>query len=128
MRERRVAQASRPDKRLYRITSAGERALQAWLASPHVEPDTTRFPILLRVFFADKMSPAAFAVMIKGYRDGASMLLARFNEMEGRIDDAGEKGGYPYLTLKFGMDHMRTTVRWCDVLRRIERGEVGPRW
>ncbi len=46
-----VTQEKRPDKQLYKITRAGERALRAWLDSPKPVARVARDGLLLKLFF-----------------------------------------------------------------------------
>ena len=48
--ETEVRQERRPDKRIYRLTSDGRRALSEWLEIPEVEPDIFKSTFLLKIF------------------------------------------------------------------------------
>src|SRR2546429_9187076 len=52
-----VAQEKRPDKQLYRITSAGERALHALLDSPKPVARVARDRLLLQLFVGGHAGP-----------------------------------------------------------------------
>jgi PadR family transcriptional regulator, regulatory protein AphA len=113
-RSRKVAQASRPDKHVYRITKTGREALRDWLE--HSEDSEATF--LLRVFFGDQMSKAALVALIERRRDLARATLSDFREIERRGTDF-----HPYLTLRWGLAHHRALIRWADeILRELERG------
>src|SRR6266536_24756 len=48
-----VEQQGRPDKRVYAVTAAGERALDAWLDLAELSGERHRHPLLLKTFFGD---------------------------------------------------------------------------
>lgn len=45
-------QEERPDKRIYTLTPAGEKNLQAWLAEPQPEQSQQKHTLLLKLFFS----------------------------------------------------------------------------
>jgi DNA-binding PadR family transcriptional regulator len=63
-----VAQQRRPDKRVYAITSSGEAALDAWLDGPGLGHERRRHPLLLKVFFGERMSPGRLASLLADER------------------------------------------------------------
>ncbi len=122
--EREVEQTLRPDKRLYRITPKGEAALRAWLEDAALEPETIKFPLLLKVFFAHRMSRETLVEQLQAARGRAEGFIAELREIEADIKDVAEMA-YPYLTLKFGLAHARATIRWCDdALKDLRKGEL----
>jgi PadR family transcriptional regulator, regulatory protein AphA len=112
-REREIAQQDRPDKRLYRITPRGERALRLWLNDPQVEPDTFKSPFLLKVFFGGLVDRETLLAQVKESRRQAQETLRELKVLEQQIKDQ-ESLFYPYLTLKSGLAHHAATVRWAD--------------
>lgn len=111
--EREVRQRGRPDKRLYRITPAGEGALRAWLERPEIEPDVFRSPFTLRVFFGHLADPDTLLDRVTQARDEAKARLDEFRDIERQIRDKPEML-FPYLTLKAGIAHARATIRWTE--------------
>lgn len=120
--DQEVEQDQRPDKRLYRVTAEGERALREWLESPDVEPDIVKIPLLVKVFFGRLMSRETLAAQVRERRRQAREVLARFRALE-RDLARNEELLFPYLTLKSGLAHTRATIRWADdVLAALEEG------
>ena len=111
--EREVRQRRRPDKRLYRITPAGERALRGWLERPEIEPEVFRSPFTLRVFFGHLADPDTLLARLVQARDEAKARLDEYKGIERRIKDEPEML-FPYLTLKAGMAHAKATIRWTE--------------
>lgn len=121
--EREIAQQDRPDKRLYRITPRGERALRLWLNDPKVEPDTFKSPFLLKVFFGGMVDRETLLAQVKESRRQARETLAELRALEEQIKDQ-EALFYPYLTLKSGLAHHAATLRWADeTIKELEARE-----
>jgi PadR family transcriptional regulator, regulatory protein AphA len=111
---RKVPQSGRPDKQVYRVTSKGREALEAWLETSEDRDDT----FLLRVFFGDLMSKEALVGLVERRRQLARERLAEYREIERRGPDP-----HPYLTLRWGFAYERALIRWADeVLRELDRG------
>jgi DNA-binding PadR family transcriptional regulator len=121
--ERRVHQEGRPDKRLYELTEGGRAALQRWLDSPEVEPDTLRSQFLLRLFFGHLAGRERTLDLVRRRRRDAERTLATLREVEPQV--AGNPDLlYPYLTLLSGVAHSEATLRWAeDVIRRLEEDQ-----
>jgi DNA-binding PadR family transcriptional regulator len=64
-----VAQRGRPDKRVYAITAAGERTLDDWLDNADLGDERRRNPLLLKVFFGDRMAPERLAGLLVAQRE-----------------------------------------------------------
>lgn len=50
-----IRQQKMPDKRVFRLSAAGEAALDAWLAQPHRSRDRYRSEFLVKVFFGERI-------------------------------------------------------------------------
>jgi DNA-binding PadR family transcriptional regulator len=108
-----VPQESRPDKQIYRIDDRGRAAVRAWLQDPRVEQDTSRNPILLKLFFGRDADPEALVEMVEERRRELAGLLAELEEIERKIRDRDEDF-YGYLTLRWGLLRLRATLEWAD--------------
>lgn len=119
--DRHVRQRQRPDKRIYQITPAGERALHQWLESPEIEPDFIKSPFTLKLFFGHLTSRETLAERIKQFREDCKARLDGYREIERQIAGDDELL-FPYLTLKSGLAHARASIRWADdVLDLLEK-------
>lgn len=118
--QRQVRQEGRPDKRIYRITPEGERALEEWLNRPEVEAEQVRSPFLLKVFLGAHMDPQALARQVEECGRQARQTVARLEEAERTL--AGQPEWFhPYLTLLAGLAHGRATAAWAErVLELLE--------
>jgi DNA-binding PadR family transcriptional regulator len=63
-----VRQERLPDKRIYKQTAAGRKALLEWLNSPSYEPDRFRSGFLVKLFFGEAMEPERRREMLSDYR------------------------------------------------------------
>jgi PadR family transcriptional regulator AphA len=121
--EREVEQDRRPDKRVYRITASGRRALREWLEEAEVPPDEIKSPFLVKVFFGARMDRGALLSQLKEARREARERLDQLKVIEDAIKDQDDLF-FPYLTLKSGLAHCRASIRWADeVIRDLEAGE-----
>jgi DNA-binding PadR family transcriptional regulator len=65
-----VPQAQRPDRTVYRITSAGVDELESWLATPVVRTRGYRDDFFLKLMAAARRGPAALDEVIRTQRQG----------------------------------------------------------
>ncbi len=124
-RQRDVEQEDRPDKRVYRITQRGQRALERWLEDRRVPPDVVRSTMLVKLFFGSRSGLDALVEQIEEVRRRAVERLGRYREIEREIRGE-EQWFFPYLTLRSGLIHEQGHIRWADeVLRELKkRGET----
>jgi DNA-binding PadR family transcriptional regulator len=117
---RRVAQSSRPDKQVYRITAKGEEAFRAWLEEPVEERPDARSTFLLKIFFGRHMSNEALVGHLERKREWARAYLDEYRGIEEQI--RGEDSSYfGYVTLRWGIAHAEAWVRWADeILAELE--------
>lgn len=79
----RVEQTRVPSKWIYLITQDGEQALAAWLSRPVGMAGSYRNDVLLRIFFAHRMSPDQVTTLLEDYRE---MLQAQRVEFAALVD------------------------------------------
>ena len=121
--EREVEQDRRPDKRVYRITPSGRRALREWLEEAEVGPDEIKSPFLVKVFFGARMDRQALLSQLREARREAREQLDQLKVIEDAIKYQDELF-FPYLTLKSGLAHTRASIRWADeVIKDLEARE-----
>jgi PadR family transcriptional regulator AphA len=128
-----VAQERSPDKKIYRITAEGRRALAAWLRAP--APATSpRRPWLGQLYFADELAAGEIAAILD--RRTEELQVAR-QELESRVQDGDARahtrlqleqtGRFPSraLALRYGLDFVRFELDWLQAVRselpRLER-------
>jgi hypothetical protein len=119
-----VAQAGRPDKKVYAITGDGRDELTAWLATP-TPPEALRseFAVKLRALHLGdravlldqvRTRRAQHAAQLESYENSA----AKFYPDPSTLTD--EQVG-PYLVLRGGMRAEAGAIEWCDeILEHLE--------
>ena len=121
--ERHVEQDSRPNKRLYAITRAGEEALRRWLEEAPIEPSPIKSVLTLKVFFGNLASPPALRSQVEAVKRLSEEHLSALRGIESEIAD-NEALLYPYLTLKSGLAHCEADITWTqEVLDELDRRE-----
>jgi DNA-binding PadR family transcriptional regulator len=115
VRGRRVRQAERPDKRLFRLTDAGTATLREWLDTVEpIEPED-RDGVLLKVFFGAYGDPKAGRRQLLDFRARAEDRLATYREIEGTFDGEQEAAAMQRLqSLRLGIALMEATLSWVD--------------
>jgi PadR family transcriptional regulator, regulatory protein AphA len=86
----RVEQQTRPDRKVFHITQAGTAVLDAWLRLP-APPVVRREPLLLKLFFASRLTPPEFDAILGAELQAVESELTGFREIIGAIEhDAAE--------------------------------------
>lgn len=113
-RRRDVIQLERPDKQLYRITKAGERAFRHWLEG---QSWRSHDELLLKVFFGRFLSSEALSALIERFRGEERERLEEYRAIERRMGGRDDEV-FGYATLRFGLRAVRARIRWADELLR----------
>jgi DNA-binding PadR family transcriptional regulator len=115
-----VEQATRPDRRLYSLLAPGREALDAWLASP-LEPDNSREPFLLRLFFAASLGAEGVIELLDQRRSAAIELLTTLDALASSAPQNPSTTPLAlqlqYATLESGRANTRAEIAWLDALR-----------
>ncbi|MFL5909204.1 MAG: PadR family transcriptional regulator [Gaiellaceae bacterium] len=118
-RRRVVAQAARPDKQLYRITRAGDRALTAWLET--VEPGATD-AFYLKLFVGGLSQPDAMLEQVAQFQADVAERLSRYREIEPTNTNTGHDWYHRHL-LRLAIARAELELDWADgVARALEQG------
>ena len=96
------------ERQPYTITASGRRAFTDWISrEPAVE--NIRFPLLLTVFFADRVPPEHLDRFLRQHQ------LRHERQLEIYVGQAAEVTDWtsgPALSLKFGIGYERAILRW----------------
>jgi PadR family transcriptional regulator AphA len=109
---REVPQETRPDKQIYRISGEGRRAFLDWLRQSPLEPGRFKNPFLLKIFFGRHLTSKALVRHIEEGRADVQEELSQLEAIERTIDR--ERNFYGWLTLTYGLERDRATIRWAD--------------
>lgn len=121
VRSRRVTQATRPDKQLYRLTKAGEAALEAWLTE--VEPGA-RDAFYLRVFVGGLMPPEQLVAHVEQYRADTDERLELYRSLEATNTRRGHDR-FHHLMLRYAIAQAETALAWADETLAELRASAG---
>ncbi|MBN9742410.1 PadR family transcriptional regulator [Amycolatopsis sp. A1MSW2902] len=129
-----VEQERRPNKRVFRLTAAGRRALHEFTATP-VQPTTIRDDLLVKVQGSDAGDAEAVIAAVEERMEWSRAKLARFERLRERMLDGRPESDYlrendrvgPYLTLLRGISFEKENLRWGEHAARIlrQRAESG---
>jgi DNA-binding PadR family transcriptional regulator len=111
-RRREVVQRGRPDKSLFRITSAGRKALRSWLDEVEDEPAGGRVVFALKLFFCEFASADTAHAQLAAYRGYLEGRLERYEAL--RDGPARFDSAYPAHVLEHGIARIRATLAWID--------------
>jgi PadR family transcriptional regulator, regulatory protein AphA len=117
-----IAQDNRPDRKEHHITPAGLAELDAWLRAP-LEPQATREPFLVKVFFASRLLPIDTASMLDARIAAADRQLDALRQVAAQASDALAQGPpaiealLTTATLENGIRHVITELQWLRDLR-----------
>ncbi len=118
--ERTVEQESRPDKRLYQITSQGREELGRWLDHPNVDQGVRKSTFLLKLFFRRDNAYQVAIDQLLARLGQIEQTLAEYEQIENEIEDVDD-WLFPYLVLQSGVAKIRAEIDWIigavDVLR-----------
>lgn len=123
--EREIEQDRRPDKRVYSVTTEGQRALREWLEAPDTPPDEVKSPFMVKLFFGRLMSREVLLAQLERVREQSREYLEQLRLIEKAIKDEDDLF-HPYLTLKCGLAYGRAQARWVDqTIKEVrERGDA----
>ncbi len=114
-----IEQTARPDRREHRLTSAGRGELDRWLRAP-LDPQPTREPFLLKVFFAGRLPAADIVALLEARIAAAEELVAILSQIASAMPDEQPptvERLLPRATLDNGLRHARTELEWlADLL------------
>jgi DNA-binding PadR family transcriptional regulator len=125
VRSRRVNAAGRREKVVFRITKAGEVALDEWLREVP-KPSTFRHPGLIRLFFAWRLADDEIASLVDQQRELLDEQLATFRQLRQEVAALSTDAPESYdrrarlitLVLEFGLEMREAELRWWDRVRR----------
>jgi DNA-binding PadR family transcriptional regulator len=104
-----VAQRGRPDKRVYRLTDAGRRALEEWMGTASA-PTRLRDDFFMKLVFARAIGLADPAELIERQRAAYLRSLA---ELE-RVLAAGDTDPATALVVEGAALHLEADLKWLD--------------
>ena len=116
-------QGNRP-RRIYERTEAGTAALLEWLQREEPMPFELRDIAMVKLFFADTLSPTDARALVATVRARSEERVAMLESIRPSPDDVARSGKiYPILTLELGIAFHQAMV---DVCMRFEEEGAAP--
>lgn len=116
---RHVAQPDRPDKQLYGITPAGERALRAAVERGLSARFVVKDPVLLELFLGSLAPVESLLETIELRREQAQARMDQLEELALELEDREGEDVFTYITLLAALERTHATVRWAGEARRL---------
>lgn len=124
------SQTDRPDRKVYRITRAGHKALKRWLREP-VEPPRLRQALLIKVFGAHLGERDAMVAELDRHitlhrksLDGYLGLERQYFEQDEKIR---RRYRTSYLTLRCGIRYEHDWIEWLEETRDLIERDALPK-
>ncbi len=124
-----VHQENHPNRKVYRITGAGEEELRRWLTTP-LPPNQPRIPWLVQVFFSGQLGDEEILALFEREAEQLRARLARYARVPQESAEYVETVGSPreaffwMLTLEYGNTVNRAELEWIEnVIERLGRNE-----
>ncbi len=115
-----AGEAGARDRRPYTLTEAGQRAFAQWISREPGE-ETIRFPLLLTLFFADRVEPRQLARYLRQHQLRHERQLDQYEQL---AEALGEGGSGPHLVLRFGLQYERMVLDWFRSLPQLRADVV----
>jgi DNA-binding PadR family transcriptional regulator len=116
---RPVAQATRPDKHVYRSTRAGRAALDGWLQT--VEPGA-RDTFFLKLFVGGLTTPEVLLRHVEQFSADCELRLDEYRAIERTNSNRGHDWFHRHL-LRYALERTEQELVWADsVARALRRG------
>ena len=101
---REVRQTRRPDKRVYRITAAGQEAFETWMNHAPVEPVSLKHSVVLRLFFGHAGDPDRLSQVLQDYAEQVSEVIEDLRGISDEISDQ-DQFFYPAIVAEWGIGY-----------------------
>ena len=113
-----IPQTDRPNRKLFHITQDGQAELHRWLTAPQAEKPI-RAQLLIQIFFAGGLTDEEILVILESKADEVRKIIDLFEQ--GETPHPTHSKALPkreqffwYLTLDFGIDNARNSLRWLE--------------
>jgi DNA-binding PadR family transcriptional regulator len=110
----------RRPRRVYKITRAGEAALEEWLTRDEPLPFELRDIGLVKVFFADVVDRDAALELVEAVGRRSSARVAQLEAIRPTAAAAADDEGhsYPLVTLRLGVAYHQALAHECEAIAR----------
>ncbi|WP_280235625.1 PadR family transcriptional regulator [Nocardia cyriacigeorgica] len=124
-----VAQAGRPDKKVYSVSEAGRAELARWIAEP-TEIERQRNELFVKVRAASYGDLDTLRAEVTRHREEHTHRLELYRLIEKRDFPAPDQltgtGLHQYLVLRAGIRLEAGSIEWCDEVLHALRSNTPP--
>lgn len=119
------SQSDKPDRKVYRMTDKGRKALISWISTP-VKPNKINDALLVKLYGGDQVPPEALIEELERHtaihRHTLDKLLAIQSQYEHLPDDQRPAWELPFLTLRRGILGEEAWLVWAaETHQALER-------
>jgi DNA-binding PadR family transcriptional regulator len=111
---RDVAQRSRPNKQLYRITDRGREVVREWLDRPETETDPDRSIFMLKFFFGGQAGRESLLAQLRTFRDLYAGRLQTYERIRDSRPMSARRSEFTFRALLYGIARAEAAVSWAD--------------
>jgi DNA-binding PadR family transcriptional regulator len=118
-----VAQDKLPDKRVFRVTPVGERALDGWLADERLQASRFRVPVLVKTLVGHRLGAESMRNLLRGYRVAVEAEHEALEELDALLEQTPE-AFYARATILFGLKVSAAIAEWAQELELLMPDET----
>ncbi len=110
-----------PTRKVYTITEAGIKELQAWLTKP-AKKEVHKYEFLLKLIFGDQAPPELNQKHIEEFKERNQKILQTMNAFEENLKpiiNQSESHYYVLLTIQLGKSISKASVEWANNTLKI---------
>jgi DNA-binding PadR family transcriptional regulator len=112
-----VAQAGKPDKKIFSVTKTGKAHLQDWIAQPS-KCSPTKDDLLVKLFVGHLVPPDTVQATLHHERAQHVAALAAYRDIESKYflncETLPPSARFQYITLRNGIHYETSWLAWCD--------------
>jgi PadR family transcriptional regulator AphA len=105
-------QATRPARRVFRLTTAGQAAFQNWLDSPVQRPRQMRQEFQAKLYFAHQESREVYQRLIASQRQTCQQWLAN---QEAIASEESASHNFNRLVVQYRIGQIQAMLAWLDL-------------
>jgi DNA-binding PadR family transcriptional regulator len=118
-----VVQDKLPDKRVFRLTGAGERALERWLTDEGLEASRFRVPFLVKVLIGHRAGAERMRALLADYRAAVEDEHRALEELDELLQQTPE-AFYARATVLFGLKVSAAIAEWAQEVEQLTPDEA----
>jgi DNA-binding PadR family transcriptional regulator len=112
----------RPPRKVYALTSSGEKAFLDWVQTPVAHGRDVRLNFLVKLFFARREGAEAVTYLLERQRIACQGWLIEQEETANELD---KTQAYEWLVCQFRIGQLRAMLDWLDVCEQtLAAGEA----